>query len=251
MAPSCLPDRIRRNRRRALSLIAALAFVVASPATASANGDPPSDVLLIQDVYLPFTPAPSDGVARALLELAKRTRADRWPIKIAIIATPSDLGDVANLFTRPQDYANVLAREIGNPRLLVVTPVGFGGQKLGKGVDELSALQPVQPGSDRLERQALTAVARLAAADGHRVAVPAIDMSEQGRRPHRQQLRLHQGSPPTPRPTGQTETDANADRTSPLVYAAPVAVVLLLLTGGMLRGRIRRKREAAGREPGS
>jgi hypothetical protein len=233
-------------RRRALGPAVVLTLSLGLPAAASANGDPPSDGLLGQDVYLPFTPATSDGAARALLALAHRTRADGWPIKIAIVATPSDLGDVANLFTRPQDYANFLAPEIGNPRLLVVTPVGFGGEKLGAHVDAaLAGLRPLAPGDDRLERQALTAVARLAAADGHRVAVPIVDTSEQGRRPYRQNLTLHQARPPTARPPGARRTNTSASRTSPLVYGAPVAVVLLLLAGVMLRDRLRRRRETA------
>jgi hypothetical protein len=241
-----LLDRIGLHRRRALAPAVALALVLGAPATASANGDPPSDALLGQDVYLPFTPATSDGAARALLTLARRTRADGWPIKIAIVATPTDLGDVANLFTRPQEYANFLAPEIGRPRLLVVTPVGFGGQKLGVHVDAaLAGLQPAQAGGDRLERQALTAVARLAAADGHRVAVPAVDTSDQGRRPYRQNLTLHQQRPATARPPAARTTSKRASRTSPLVYAAPVAVVLLLLGGAMLRDRLRRRRETA------
>jgi hypothetical protein len=232
-------------RRHALGATVVLALLLGLPALASANGDPPSDGLLEQDVYLPFTPATSDGAARALLTLAHRARADGWPIKIAIVATPSDLGDVANLFTRPQEYANFLAPEIGNPRLLVVTPVGFGGQKLGEHVDDaLAGLQPVQAGGDRLERQALTAVARLAAADGHRVAVATVDTSERGRRPYRQNLTLHQPAPAA-RPPGARRTNTNAARTSPLVYGAPVAVVLLLLAGVMLRDRLRRSRETA------
>lgn len=233
-------------RRRALGPAVALALVLGLPAAVSANGDPPSDALLAADVYLPFTPATSVGAARALLALAHRTRADGWPIKIAIVATPGDLGDVANLFTRPQDYANFLAPEIGNPRLLVVTPLGFGGQKLGAHVDDaLAGLQPVQAGDDRLERQALTAVARLAAADGHRVVVPAVDASEQGRRPYRQNLALHRPAPAAARPPGAGRTNGNAGRTSPLAYGAPVAVVLLLLSGVMLRDRLRRRRETA------
>ena len=245
-------DCTRICRRCTGGLAAALVLVLglsATTATAGANGDPPSDALFTKDVYLPLTPATSDGVARALLELARRTRAARWPIKIAVIATPSDLGDVANLFNRPQDYANFLAREIENPRLLVVTPVGFGGQQLGKGVDKgvdvLAPLQPVQPDNDRLERQALTAVARLAAADGHRVTIPAIDRSELGRRPYRQNLTLHQGPPATARSPAPPANE-NAGGTSALVYAAPVAIVLLLLTAGMLRDRVRRKQETGG-----
>jgi hypothetical protein len=241
-----LLDRIGTYRRRALAPIVVLALLLGAPAAASANGDPPSDVLLAQDVYLPFTPATSDGAARALLTLARRTRADGWPIKIAIVATSSDLGDVANLFTRPQEYANFLASEIGKPRLLVVTSVGFGGQRLGVHVNAaLAGLQPVQAGGDRLERQALTAVARLAAADGHRVAVPTVDTSDRGRRPYRQNLPLHQPRPATARPPATGATSKSASRTSPLVYASPVAFVLLLLGGAMLRDRLRRKRETA------
>jgi hypothetical protein len=244
-----LLDRIAMWRRYALGVGAAVVFVLGFPVTVAANGDPPSDVLLSQDVYLPFMPATSDGVARALLELARRTRAAHWPIKIAVIATAMDLGDVANLLTRPQDYANVLAREISNPRLLVVTPVGFGGQKLGDSVDDaLAALQPVQPGEDRLERQAMTAVARLAAADGHRVALPVIDTSEQGRRPYRQNVTLHKRRPAPSRPPAKPK--ANGGGTSPLVYAALIAIVVMLLATGMLRDRVRRRREpAAADEP--
>jgi hypothetical protein len=242
-----LLDRIGTYRRRALGPAVVLALLLGLPAPAGANGDPPSDALLAADVYLPFTPPTSDGAARALLALARRTRADGWPIKVAVVATPSDLGDVANLFTRPQDYANFLSPEIGRPRLLVVTPVGFGGQKLGAHVDDaLAGLQPVQAGDDRLERQALTAVARLAAADGHRVAVPAIDTSEQGRRPYRQNLTLHQSPATAARPPGARKTKQNAGRTSPLVFAAPIAVVAALLAGAMLRDRLRRRRETAG-----
>lgn len=230
--------------RRALGPAVLLALVLALPATATANGDPPSDALLDADVYLPFTPATSEGAARALLALAGRTRAAGWPIKIAIVASPADLGDVANLVTRPQDYANFLGPEIGNPRLLVVTPVGFGGERLGAHVDDaLSGLQPVQAGEDRLERQALTAVARLAAADGHRVALPIVDTSEQGRRPYRQNLTLHQPRQPAARSPGARRTNTSAGGTSPLVYGAPVAIVLLVLAGVMLRDRLRRRRE--------
>jgi hypothetical protein len=233
-----------------LTFAAALALVLALPVVARANGDPPSDVLPRQDVYLPLAPATSDGVARALLELTARTRAAGWPIKVAIIATPSDLGDVATLINRPQDYANFLAAEIDNPRLLIVTPVGFGGQKLGRGVDALAAIAPVQPGNDRLERQALTAVAELAAADGHRVAAPTIDTSERGRRPYRQDLALHAG-PPGQRGSAERGKKKEGGGSSALVYAAPAAVVVLLLIGGMLRDRVRRKHAGADADDGS
>ncbi len=168
-------------------------------------------------------------------------RADGWPIKVAIVATPSDLGDVGALFTRPQEYADLLARENRIPRLLVVTPVGIGGQRLGAGVDRgLSGLHPVQPGSDRLERQALTAVQRLAALDGHRVTAPEIDMSTLGRRPYRQTVTVHRGPRgASPRESGGGSAPG-AGGISPLLFAAPIALAALLLGGATLRVRSKR-----------
>jgi hypothetical protein len=226
---------VRRNSLIAAAVACAVAL--AAPATAAANGDPPSDVLPIEDVYFPVTPPTSEGVAGALLELCKRVRADGWPIKVAIVATDTDLGDVPQYLVNPQGYANFLAQEIGGPRLLVVMPLGFGGQKLGPGAGALPQ-QQVQPGDDRLERRALDAVAQLAAADGHRVAVPAIDTSELGRRPYRGKIQVHQGQQPAA-PAARTRAKSGGG-TSALVYVAPVAVVLLLLGGVVVRDRRRR-----------
>ena len=48
--------------RRATALLAVIA-VLAIPATAGADGDPASDVLLSTDVYLPYFPPPSKALA--------------------------------------------------------------------------------------------------------------------------------------------------------------------------------------------
>jgi hypothetical protein len=82
------------------------------------------------------------------------------------------------------------------------------------------------------------------------VAAPRIDTSERGRRPYRQKITLHQGSPAAARPPGAAETSDDAGRTSPLVYAAPVGVVLLLLAGGIVRDRVRRRGQTTG-QPGA
>jgi hypothetical protein len=54
-------------------------------------------------------------------------------------------------------------------------PGGFGGVDLGDGVDEALGSVDIQAdaGSDGLAAAAMAAVARLATANGHRVAVPA------------------------------------------------------------------------------
>jgi hypothetical protein len=216
-------------------VIAAAALLVL-PAAARADGDPASDVLLGQDVFFPYAPATSDGVARALLELTRRTRADGWPIKVAIIATPKDLGVWTSLFTAPQQYARLLGQELRHPRLLVVTPVGFGGQRLGDGVNRaLAGLDPVEGGGDPLARQALTAVARLSAQDGHAVTMPRIDTSVLGRRPYREAATLHGGSPTPSAALPATRVNKNGGGSSWLIYVVPLAFVLAGLTVMTLR----------------
>jgi hypothetical protein len=225
---------------RANALIAVVALAFAAPA--GANG-PASHVLLTEDVYFPATPLTSEGAANALLTITRRADAAGWPLKVAIFATPTDLGDAARFFSTPQLYADQLAREIGDPRLLVVTPNGFAGQKLGNGVDRaLAPLAPVTPGDDRLERQALTAVARLASEAGHPLVVPSIDTSKRGRRPHRGIVAGHPGAAAGARSPATPRRDTSGSGAPPLVYVAPVALVLLLLGARSLRDRIAGRR---------
>jgi hypothetical protein len=236
--------------RRVLLLATAVIALAAAP-PARANGDPASDVLLRYDVFFPAAPPTSNGVARALLELTRRTRADGWPIKVAIIARPQDLGSWSVVFNQPAQYADILAQELGGPRLLVVMPAGFGTQHVrGDVARALAGLQPVRGGGDRLARQALTAVARLAAADGHRVDVPRAETGPRARRPYRQPVVEHEASVPPPAAPSVTARGAGSggDGASPLVYAAPVALILALLGAAAVRERMRARRETAGED---
>jgi hypothetical protein len=221
------------RRRVAIALAAVL---LATPAPAAADGDPASDVLTQQDAFFPYTTQTSDGLARALLALTAATRKAGWPIKVAIIAAPNDLGAVGSLFADPQRYADMLAREIDAPRLLVVTPQGFGGQRLGAGVDRaLADLGPVSADGDALARQALTAVARLAQEDHHGVPTPEIDDSEAGRRPYRDSAALHPGAQlPVTAPAGSTRRGGDS---AWWLYAAPAIVLVVLLIVLNARGR--------------
>jgi hypothetical protein len=188
--------------RAAILALLALALL---PAVARADGDPASDVLLQQDVFLPYSVPTSQGTANALTEVTKRTAKAGWPIKVAIIAGGNDLGSAAQYASDPQGYANFLASELqggvggsgsNKLRLLIVTPVGFGGQNLGDNVDKaLSGLSADKPDGDVLGKVAVLAIGRLAAADGHRVAVPAIDLSGANGRPYRSDVSLHTGQP--------------------------------------------------------
>lgn len=164
-------------------LVVAFALL-AFPAAAAADGDPASDVLLSQDAFLPYAPKTAPRLGNALTNLLKRTRQAGYPMKVALIESPGDLGANGTLFGRPLDYANLLAQELGTMRhgnkageelhLLVVMPAGFSGTGLGDRVDQ--ALAPVRiqadAQSDGLARAAIEAVARLASANGHSTPIP-------------------------------------------------------------------------------
>src|SRR5947209_4650934 len=231
-----------RARVACCLLAAALAVAAAAPA-ARADGDPASDILLSQDVFFPYSPPTSKGVAQALVTLTQRARRAGWPIKVAIIATAQDLGAAASLYNSPQQYANFLASEVGGPkiRLLVVMPAGFGGQNLGAGVNKaLAGLGPINGGGDPLAKLALTAVARLSATDGHRVAVPPIDTSGAGRQPYQGNQGFAKNAPSSVK-TAKSKGAGRGGVGWP-IYAAPI----ILIAGGvaLLARRPRRARSS-------
>jgi hypothetical protein len=108
-------------------LIALLSF--AGTHTARADGDPASDVLAAQPLFLPAdadVPASEQARLRALLAAAIE---DGMPTGVAIIASPSDLGAVTELWDKPRSYARFLGLELSlvdRARLLVVMPDGLG-----------------------------------------------------------------------------------------------------------------------------
>jgi hypothetical protein len=116
---------------RRLAIATALTALVAAPA-AHANGDPPSDVLPFEDVYLPAEP-PSQDVAESLRGAVRRAREAGYPLKVAVIHAEVDLGPLANAYGRPQQYADYLVTELPRhtassqgARILVVSPSGAG-----------------------------------------------------------------------------------------------------------------------------
>ena len=95
---------------------------------ARADGDPASDVLYFQDVYLPYSGA-SMGCSTSCAAASRRRRRRRYAIKVAVIATPIDLGAVPSLFGRPGVYAQFLGEELRTfctGPLLIAMPAGFG-----------------------------------------------------------------------------------------------------------------------------
>ena len=99
-------------------------------------------------------------------------RAAGVPIRVAIIATPGDLGAVGALWRRPEAYARFLGLELSlsyKGRLLVVMPNGIGFNWPGHSpTPVLRALQGLVPtaGGNGLAAAAQTAIHRVAATSG-------------------------------------------------------------------------------------
>jgi hypothetical protein len=159
--------------RRLASLLAAVILAGAlAPAWAQADGDPASDVLLGENVYYPYSPPVPRAVQNTLNAETAAAKKAGLPIKVALIASPIDLGVIPELFGKPQDYAKFLDKEIsfqGPQPLLVVMPAGYGSQGLSaKAAAAVNALpKPAGKTSTALAQAATAAVAKIAAADGH------------------------------------------------------------------------------------
>jgi hypothetical protein len=144
--PDFSEDVSSRHRRRALPLdtydvdvprarwlpaLIAVAAVLAAPGTTLADGDPASDVLLSQPYYFPYQPLVAKDVAAKVKRLIAAAEKAKFPMKLAVIASPTDLGAVGDLFGRPQQYAGFLYSEVqpGFQKqfgLIVAMPAGIG-----------------------------------------------------------------------------------------------------------------------------
>ena len=110
--------------RAAATAVVALALV----SGAAADGDTASDVLLQQNAFFPI-PAPSADAQKALNREVAAAYANGFRVKVAVVASQSDLGAIPSLFNKPADYARFLGTELEflyvGP-LLIVMPAGFG-----------------------------------------------------------------------------------------------------------------------------
>jgi len=164
-------------RRVAMQLAAAIlvaALWAGGPGFALGDGDPASDVLLGQNVYYPYSPPVPRKIQNTLNAETAAAKKAGLPIKVALIATALDLGVIPELFGQPQNYAKFLDKEIsfnGPQPLLVVMPAGYGVQGMSaKAAGAITGLAPPEgKSSTALAQAAVTAVAKIAAADGHPV----------------------------------------------------------------------------------
>jgi hypothetical protein len=146
---------------------------------ARADGDPASDVLAAQTVFLPQDGAIPPVQQTKLAQLVSSASRDGFPLRVALIATRSDLGSVTALWRQPSAYARFLGQELSqvfHGTLLVVMPNGFGVAGVGAGSAAPGGGALAGPtasaGRADLGGSAIGAVQRLAAAAGHPLLIP-------------------------------------------------------------------------------
>ena len=161
---------------RRLLLVAAVAALVAVPA-ARANGDPASDELIVNQVYIGMAVPLSNSNRDALTKTVAAANERGYPIRVALIPFASELGTAVSLWRHPRDYAKFLGSELAfvyTKPLLIAMPSGFGFYHGRKPIaKEELVLARVRPGKtpNALAQSTVLAVRKLAAANG--VEVPA------------------------------------------------------------------------------
>jgi len=176
------------GRLTAAALAAAVLTAGPLAAAARADGDPASDYLLTQQVFLPFDVKLPPEKQRQLVGLVAAANRAGFKIRVALIASPYDLGSVTALWGKPRPYARFLGEELQfvyKQRLLVVMPSGLGFHWTGHPTAaEYAVLHKVTVarGPDGLVDGATEAVRRLAAARGVKLeAAPAPQAPSQTR----------------------------------------------------------------------
>lgn len=179
---------LHADRLRALAALVAslatLATSASSPAAARADGDPASDVLVSQSLFLPQDAGLTIDQQAQLDALLSAARRSGYPLRIAIIANTTDLGSITELWRQPENYARFLGQELSlvyRGTLLVVIPNGSGlhgpGANSAPQRNALATLHPNGSGSD-LGATTISAVHGLASATGHPLSVGTASARE-------------------------------------------------------------------------
>jgi hypothetical protein len=179
----CTDNPIHRSRANLLLLALVFTAILALPwawfaGLAHADGDPASDVLATQSLFLPQDAGIALGQQSQLNGLLEAAGRSGYPIRVAIIASRTDLGSVTELWRQPATYARFLGEELSlvyRGPLLVVMPGGYGFyRQSGQFLAARSALAGLRTpvGGAELGTATLAAVERLAAASGYSIRIP-------------------------------------------------------------------------------
>lgn len=199
-------------------VVLALATLVAAP-LARADGDPASDWLLRESIFVPQDDGVPSAYVDQLQSVVDDAKARGYEVRVALIGTRYDLGSVYERWKQPKPYARFLGTELSfvyKGNLLVVMPNGLAVSRNGKLLPEDQAIvdRVPAPGTDpaALASAATKAVAKLAANHGAVVTVPPLGSS--------------------------SASSQNRDRVT--IVAATLLVLALLGAGSVWRRRRRR-----------
>ena len=169
---------LARGRWLLAALLLACCALGAFAPAARADGDPASDVLVYQNLFVTSESGMSTGQQAEVASLLASAAHAGFPIRVAIIGAPVDLGAVTALWDKPSAYASFLGVELSlvyKQRLLIVMPNGFGfnwtGHPSGSAYQVLSQVD-VGAGGNALTTATVTAVQTLASASGIKLATP-------------------------------------------------------------------------------
>jgi len=165
--------------KRVLATVLAVSAACVFAGVAAADGDPASDYLLAQKVFVPFdlkVPKAKQDELTAVVDAANR---GGFPIRVAVIGSAYDMGAITSLWRKPRSYARFLGEELAfvyKNRLLIVMPNGFGFYRPGRPTTkEYAGLAtvPIGSGAVGLVDSAGAAVRKLAAQEGVAVGNPS------------------------------------------------------------------------------
>ncbi len=243
-------------RRPLIALLAVLLVVAAVPAAALGDGDPGSDVLVYQSLFVASDAGLTIAQQVELTGVLRSAARAGVPVRVAIIAHPNDLGAVTALWRKPRAYAQFLGYELSlayKQRLVVVMPNGLGFYWLHHSsatAYRSLAHVSVGAGGGGLAVAAQAAVARLAAEAG--VSLPASgtaapEAGGSGSRPSGSHA-ANSATGAISSPAGRSETPAASPGGVPAALIVMIGVVVLG-TGGflVLSRRVRARPRLTGR----
>ena len=158
---------------------------------ALADGDPASDVLVQNRLFNPIDSGVSPASQARLDAVLGASARAGFPIRVALIASPTDLGSATSLWRDPKDYARYLWIELSQlygGQVLVVMPSGFGlyGQRSGPHAVTAAELgvRATAPGpGPQLATAAGSAIPLLARAAGDPIPASALAAADRAATP--------------------------------------------------------------------
>jgi hypothetical protein len=164
------------------AVVAAALFALLAVPAAHADGDPASDILINDNVFLALVSPQTSAKGRELEALTASAAKEGFVLKAAVVRAPTELGAVPQLYGQAKKYAKFLRTELtwlGFKGTLIVVMNGSpgGAAVVGPGataaearVSRLNA--PPNATVDQLADVAIRAVHVVAAANNVSVSAP-------------------------------------------------------------------------------